>query len=113
MRLSFLFAYAILRSISNKLGGVITLLISVLIILILPIYNLNKIKSSNFYLINKIKFWLFINIVSLLTWIGIKPVETPFVASGQVLTFTYFLYYIINPLIFIKWDKTIINYLNI
>nr|AZL93076.1 cytochrome b [Alloxysta sp. ZJUH_2016001] len=101
----FLFAYAILRSIPNKLGGVIALILSVSIILVMPFYNMNKMQSSSFYPINQLTFWLFMNIMILLTWIGMKPIEYPFMLIGQILTFLYFLYYLINPMIFKYWDN--------
>lgn len=101
----FLFAYAILRSIPNKLGGVIALVLSIIILYTLPFTFMGKIKSSIFYPINKLVFWFFIVNVVLLTWIGIRPVEEPYVFTGQVLTFTYFAYYLINPLVMKIWDK--------
>ena len=104
----FLFAYAILRSIPNKLGGVIALLISILILIIIPFFNINKIQSNKFYFINKNLFWIFVNIFLLLTWIGINPVEDPFIIIGQLLTVLYFIYFILNPLIHKIFDKKII-----
>nr|ASN65935.1 cytochrome b [Australicapitona hopei] len=100
----FLFAYAILRSIPNKLGGVIALLLSILILMILPFYNMNKFQSLKFYPINQILFWAFLIIVILLTWIGMRPVEDPYILTGQFLTVTYFMYFILNPLMFKLWD---------
>jgi ubiquinol-cytochrome c reductase cytochrome b subunit len=43
--------------------------------------------------------------VILLTWIGARPVEDPYVLVGQILTVLYFSYYILNPLMFKVWDK--------
>nr|NP_803448.1 cytochrome b [Antheraea pernyi]AAO53284.1 cytochrome b [Antheraea pernyi]AKG50104.1 cytochrome b [Antheraea pernyi] len=101
----FLFAYAILRSIPNKLGGVIALVMSILILIILPMTFLKKIQGIQFYPINQIMFWIFIMMVMLLTWIGARPVEAPFIITGQLLTIFYFMYFILNPLISIYWDK--------
>nr|UJG45486.1 cytochrome b [Sylvicola punctatus] len=103
----FLFAYAILRSIPNKLGGVIALVMSIAIIAILPFYHMSKFRGIQFYPINQILFWSMFVIVILLTWIGARPVEEPFILLGQILTVLYFLYYIINPLISQWWDKMI------
>nr|YP_002265612.1 cytochrome b [Trachypachus holmbergi]ACF35145.1 cytochrome b oxidase [Trachypachus holmbergi] len=100
----FLFAYAILRSIPNKLGGVIALVMSILILMILPFSNKSNFQSLKFYPINQILFWSFFVIVILLTWIGMRPVEDPYVLMGQILTILYFLYFIINPLITKFWD---------
>nr|YP_010610965.1 cytochrome b [Rhingia louguanensis]AIW06407.1 cytochrome b [Syrphidae sp. MT-2014]WAP91799.1 cytochrome b [Rhingia louguanensis] len=101
----FLFAYAILRSIPNKLGGVIALVMSIAILMIMPFYNLSKFRGIKFYPINKILFWFMVAIVLLLTWAGARPVEDPFVIISQILTILYFLYYLINPLITKWWDN--------
>nr|ABW98665.1 cytochrome b [Eriocheir hepuensis] len=101
----FLFAYAILRSIPNKLGGVVALAASVAILMILPFTHTSKFQSLAFYPINQMLFWTFVVIVVLLTWIGARPVEDPYVITGQILTVSYFLFYIINPLILFSWDN--------
>nr|YP_010564791.1 cytochrome b [Volucella inanoides]UZA61194.1 cytochrome b [Volucella inanoides] len=101
----FLFAYAILRSIPNKLGGVIALVMSIAILMIMPFYNLSKFRGIEFYPINQILFWFMVMIVILLTWIGARPVEDPYIIIGQILTILYFLYYMINPLISKWWDN--------
>nr|WPY71341.1 cytochrome b [Gampsocera sp.] len=103
----FLFAYAILRSIPNKLGGVIALMLSILILAILPFYNMSNFRGIQFYPINKILFWMMVTTVFLLTWIGARPVEDPYILVGQILTIIYFLYYLINPLITNWWDNLI------
>lgn len=101
----FLFAYAILRSIPNKLGGVIALVISIAILFILPFTNKFTFQSTQFYPINQILFWIITITVILLTWIGARPVEDPYILTGQLLTVIYFLYFIINPLIAIWWEN--------
>nr|YP_010507420.1 cytochrome b [Myathropa semenovi]UXG19040.1 cytochrome b [Myathropa semenovi] len=101
----FLFAYAILRSIPNKLGGVIALVMSIAILMVMPFYNLMKFRGIEFYPINQILFWYMVTIVILLTWIGARPVEDPFIIIGQILTVLYFLYYLVNPLISKWWDN--------
>lgn len=104
----FLFAYAILRSIPNKLGGVIALVLSIAILAILPFYHLSKFRGIQFYPINQILFWVIVVTVILLTWIGARPVEEPYVIVGQILTVVYFSYFIFNPLI-IKWWDNLLN----
>nr|YP_009469676.1 cytochrome b [Dermestes maculatus]AVE15407.1 cytochrome b [Dermestes maculatus] len=105
----FLFAYAILRSIPNKLGGVIALVMSIAILFIIPLTNKKKFQSNQFYPINKILFWTLVSIILLLTWIGARPVEDPYIFIGQTLTIVYFLFYIINPIIYMTWDKILFN----
>nr|WGO58118.1 cytochrome b [Salganea quinquedentata] len=102
----FLFAYAILRSIPNKLGGVIALVMSISILFILPFYK-SFFQSNNFYPINQIMFWIMVNTVILLTWIGARPVEDPYIITGQVLTIIYFSFYIASPLMTNLWDNII------
>nr|YP_010134457.1 cytochrome b [Dausara latiterminalis]QWM93947.1 cytochrome b [Dausara latiterminalis] len=105
----FLFAYAILRSIPNKLGGVIALVLSILILIILPFTFNKKIQGIQFYPINQIMFWIMVTTIILLTWIGARPVENPYIITGQILTILYFSYYIINPLLSKYWDNLIFN----
>ena len=92
----FLPFYAILRSIPNKLGGVILLLSANLILLVMPFYLKSMIRSSQFRLLHKIFFWLFLSNCLLLGWLGGQPVEVPFVLIGQVCTFFYFAYFLIT-----------------
>nr|QZZ24856.1 cytochrome b [Thitarodes shambalaensis]QZZ24869.1 cytochrome b [Thitarodes sp.] len=101
----FLFAYAILRSIPNKLGGVIALIMSIAILFILPFTFNKKFQGNQFYPMNKILFWNMLIIIILLTWIGARPVENPYIMTGQMLTIMYFMYYLLNPLISMLWDK--------
>nr|AOY39979.1 cytochrome b [Scolytinae sp. BMNH 1040118] len=103
----FLFAYAILRSIPNKLGGVLALVASIAILYIMPFINSKKITSTQFYPLSKILFWSFLATVMLLTWIGARPVEDPYILTGQILTIIYFMYYLINPITCILWDNLI------
>nr|WHM51600.1 cytochrome b [Rhinotermes marginalis] len=105
----FLFAYAILRSIPNKLGGVIALAMSIAILFIMPLYK-SKFRGMQFYPINQIMFWIMANTVVLLTWIGARPVEEPYILTGQTLTAIYFMYYMLEPLLTKKWDKMLSNH---
>nr|URX53419.1 cytochrome b [Cryptotermes parvifrons] len=100
----FLFAYAILRSIPNKLGGVIALVMSIAILLILPAYK-SKFTGTQFYPTNQVMFWIMTNTVVLLTWIGARPVEDPYIITGQALTVVYFTYYALTPLTTKHWDS--------
>nr|AXS66619.1 cytochrome b [Cucujoidea sp. 45 KM-2017] len=105
----FLFAYAILRSIPNKLGGVIALVASIAILYSMPYTNKKKFQSNQFYPMNKLMFWSLVSIVILLTWIGARPVENPYILTGQILTILYFSYYMINPMISKMWDNIIFS----
>nr|YP_010990550.1 cytochrome b [Zanna robusticephalica]WOW98864.1 cytochrome b [Zanna robusticephalica] len=100
----FLFAYAILRSIPSKLGGVIALLMSIMILMTLPFSMNSKFKTNSFYPINKILYWMLINSFMLLTWIGARPVEEPYILTGQLLTILYFSFFILTPMLTSLWE---------
>jgi len=90
----FLPFYAILRSIPNKLGGVLAMFSAILILLFLPLLNQSAIRSSWFRPTFKPWFWLFVVDCLVLGWIGGNVVETPFVQIGQVATFFYFFFFL-------------------
>nr|QGT15733.1 cytochrome b [Tachaea chinensis] len=100
----YLFAYAILRSIPNKMGGVIALVVSIAILYIMPYIKNMKFSSMKFYKFNSVLFWFFIGVWLLLTWIGMCPVEPPFILIGQILTFVYFMYFLLSVVIAEFWD---------
>nr|ACR03120.1 cytochrome b [Sphaerodactylus vincenti] len=86
----FLFAYAILRSIPNKLGGVLALALSIAILLVVPMLHNSKQQSTTFRPLTQLTFWSLVSTVALLTWIGGQPVEDPFITIGQLTSIMYF-----------------------
>jgi len=101
----FLFAYAILRSIPNKLGGVLALLISILILYFLPtIINIPNSISTSFHPLNQYIYWIFINIFILLTWAGAQPIEIPYIIIRQILSLIYFIFFIIYTFTYKLWN---------
>jgi len=86
----FLPFYAILRSIPDKLGGVIAMVSAILVLLLLPILNTSEVRSSKFRPIFGVFYWFIVSDFLILGWIGQKPVETPFIEIGQIGTLFYF-----------------------
>nr|YP_192939.1 cytochrome b [Discoglossus galganoi]AAS83393.1 cytochrome b [Discoglossus galganoi] len=91
----FLFAYAILRSIPNKLGGVLALVSSILILALMPLLRTAKQRSLIFRPITQALFWALVADTLILTWIGGQPVEDPFIMVGQVASAVYFTIFIL------------------
>jgi ubiquinol-cytochrome c reductase cytochrome b subunit len=86
--------YAILRSIPNKLLGVIAMFGSLFILLLLPIIDLSRIRSNQFRPMNKLLFWMFVVNFFILMWIGSMHPETPYLEIGQLATWFYFIWFI-------------------
>jgi ubiquinol-cytochrome c reductase cytochrome b subunit len=101
----FLWIYAILRSIPNKLGGVIALFAAILILFIPPLTHIINKRTLSFYPASQFLFWILVASWLILTWIGGRPVEDPYILIGQTFTSTYFLYFLLNPLITKYWDQ--------
>nr|YP_026063.1 cytochrome b [Aleurodicus dugesii]AAS77753.1 cytochrome b [Aleurodicus dugesii] len=99
----YLFAYAILRSITSKLGGVMALFFSILILLIM-LFLKSKFNGLMFYPILKIMFFFFFFIVLILTWLGSKQVEYPYLMLGQLMTFFFFFFFFFFLLFVNVWD---------
>nr|WIL10235.1 cytochrome b [Stenocladius sp. 2 XYG-2023a] len=100
----FLFAYSILRSIPNKLGGVIALMMSIMMLMTMMTYK-KKMQSNSFYPINKMLFWIFTMTFVMLTLMGMKPVKEPFTLTSQMLTIMYFSFFMLNNMTKMLWDN--------
>nr|YP_636892.1 cytochrome b [Sirembo imberbis]BAC23202.1 cytochrome b [Sirembo imberbis] len=87
----FLFAYAILRSFPNKLGGVIALLLSILVLGLMPFLHTSVHRGMTFRPLGQILFWTFIADVLFLTWVGGMQSVPPFLVLARVASFLYFL----------------------
>jgi ubiquinol-cytochrome c reductase cytochrome b subunit len=105
----FLPFYAILRSIPDKLGGVVAMIGAILILAVLPIINTSEIRSSKFRPIYGIAYWFLVSDFLLLGWIGQKPVETPYIEVGQVGTAFYFFFFIVLVPVIGIVEKTLIR----
>nr|ADG23041.1 cytochrome b [Hynobius tokyoensis]BAT32806.1 cytochrome b [Hynobius tokyoensis] len=106
----FLFAYAILRSIPNKLGGVLALLTSIIILMLIPMIHTSKQRSLTFRPMTQILFWLMVSNTLILTWIGGQPVEQPFIEIGQAASTLYFLLFLIIMPLMGWWENKLIKW---
>lgn len=88
----FLPFYAILRSIPDKLGGVVAMVSAILVLLLLPFTNTSQIRSAKFRPLYGIGYWFLVSDFLLLGWIGQKPVESPYIEVGMAATFFYFVF---------------------
>lgn len=100
----FLPFYAILRSIPNKLGGVLAMVLAIVGWLILPVFAPTH-RSPIFKPYYKSLIWFFAADFILLGWIGQQPVEYPYIGIGAFCTFLYFfILFVLIPTLFISED---------
>ena len=107
----FLPSYAILRSIPNKLLGVLALLASILILLILPVVNSSAIRSTLYRPIHQTFFWFLVFDFILLGYIGQQTPETPFIEIGQIASVYYFAYFLVIIPTLGYLEKSLLNLL--
>jgi ubiquinol-cytochrome c reductase cytochrome b subunit len=99
----FLFAYAILRSIPNKLGGVLALLFSVLVLFLFSLFTKNIVfRRARFSPLFRFLFWSLVFVFLLLTWLGSCPAEPPYTGVSLFLTLLYFF------LFFLFWSLPVL-----
>jgi len=108
----FLPFYAILRSIPDKVGGVLAMLFSIIRLAVIPFILKPEVRSMRFRPISRYLYWVFVLVCILLAWIGGKPVKNPYLEIGRMLTISYFLYlWVIQPLVIVIennfWTNTI------
>ena len=92
----FLPFYAILRSIPNKLGGVIAMFGAILVWLFLPILNISTTRSNIFKPLTSLNYWFIVSNFLVLGWIGQQPVEYPYMEIGLFSTTLYFILFLIT-----------------
>nr|AFK27955.1 cytochrome b [Cornu aspersum] len=93
----FLFAYAILRSVPSKIGGVVALVCSVLYLYLFPLASTIRSSHTAYSSPSQVLFWFYVIIFILLTWLGACPVEEPYISLAQPLTVLFF----ITPVLYI------------
>ncbi|MFZ5739228.1 ubiquinol-cytochrome c reductase cytochrome b/c1 subunit [Rhodopseudomonas thermotolerans] len=99
--------YAILRSIPNKLLGVIAMFGAIIVLLFLPWLDSCKVRSSRYRPIAKRFFWAFVATCLMLGWLGSKPAEGIYTTLAQVFTFFYFAYFLIVLPVLGRMEKTL------
>lgn len=105
----FLFAYAILRSIPNKLMGVLALFASLLVLLVLPVINTSAVRSSLYRPIYQKFFWFLVADFFLLSFLGQAPAESPYIELGQLATVYYFSFFLLLVPILGRLEKSLIS----
>nr|BAB62765.1 cytochrome b [Pronodularia japanensis] len=108
----FLFAYAILRAIPSKMGGVLALASSILVLLMMPLTHLNTMRGMTFYPASQPLFWALAASFFVLTWLGHMPTEPPLILMSQLVTALYFSLMLSLPASGAPWDKLIFTHLN-
>lgn len=103
----FLPAYAILRSIPNKLIGVIALFASLLVLLALPLVNTSEVRSSLYRPLHKVFFWLLVADYLVLGYLGQQVPESPFIEIGQLASIYYFAYFLVIIPVLGRLEKSI------
>ena len=104
----FLPFYAILRSIPDKLGGVVAMGGALLVLLLIPFSNTSEIRSTRFRPLFKFFYWILVADFLILGWVGQKPVTDIYIFVGQIATLFYFLFFIVLiPLIGLLETKLI------
>nr|YP_010557177.1 cytochrome b [Gloydius himalayanus]UEC44913.1 cytochrome b [Gloydius himalayanus] len=101
----FLFAYGILRSIPNKLGGTLALILSVAILFTAPFTHTSHTRSMMFRPFMQLTFWAFTTTFIIITWAATKPVEPPFTEIGQLASILYFTFFMANPMFGLAENK--------
>ena len=101
--------YAILRSIPNKLLGVIAMFAAILILLVLPLTDLSRNRGIQFRPLSKIAFYVFIAIFLMLMQLGAKHVESPFIELGQIATVLYFSYFLVFVPALSYFENTLVD----
>ena len=91
----FLPFYAILRSIPDKLGGVLAMFGAIVVLFLIPFINQSEVRSSAFRPLYRKAFWLLVADFLILGWIGQKVVETPYIEIGQIATVFYFFFFLV------------------
>ena len=106
----FLWVYAILRSIPNKLGGVAAIALVFISLLALPFINTSQVRSSSFRPLHKKFFWLLVADCIILVWIGQEPVEDPYILIGQLASVYFFFYFLVVIPFLGKIEDYLIHY---
>lgn len=101
--------YAILRSIPNKLIGVIAIFASLLILLAMPIIDVSRVRGSQFRPLNRFIFWILVSDFLVLTYLGSQHVEAPYIIVGQIATGLYFAWFLVLVPITAVIENTLID----
>lgn len=104
----FLFAYSVLRVVPSKLGGVLALLGSIIILILLPLTHYQSMKGLSYYGPVKFIFWVHVVVFALLTVGGSWPVEAPYLYLTRSLSVLYFSFFVLLGYYRSLWDSLLL-----
>lgn len=99
-----MFAYAILRRIPNKTGGVLALVASVGVLFLMPFYPWPLVRGVQFNLLGEFVFWCFVRRFIILRYVGSGPVGYPYDVVGFWAIVVYFRFFVVYPITGFFWD---------
>jgi ubiquinol-cytochrome c reductase cytochrome b subunit len=101
----FLPFYAILRAVPSKLGGVLMMFGSILILFFMPWLDKSPVRSSNYRPLYKWAYWVFLIDCLILGYVGGKPAEEPYLTISRVAASYYFFHFLILVPFIAKIEK--------
>jgi ubiquinol-cytochrome c reductase cytochrome b subunit len=96
----------VLRAIPDKLGGVVAMFGSIIVVAILPWLDRNPIRSLRYRPLAKIFFWVFVASAVLLGFLGAKPADGWYVTASRLLTAYWFIYFLVIVPMLSKMETT-------
>ena len=99
--------YAILRSVPDKLFGVIAMFAAIFVLIILPWLDTSKIRSAVFRPLYKQFYWILVIDVLILGYVGAMPAEGLYLLVARVATAYYFIHFLIVLPVLGHKEKTI------
>jgi quinol-cytochrome oxidoreductase complex cytochrome b subunit len=98
--------YAILRSIPNKLAGVLAMFGSIVVLAFLPWLDTSRVRSASYRPLFRQFFWIFVAVCLGLGYLGSRPAEGGYVIAARILTTYYFVHFLVILPLLGLFEKT-------